>query len=72
MEDVRSEALFLGLRTRNGIDTEAFSRLYDYDLLAEKGAVLRRFEQEGIVTIQGGRIRPTRRGLALADSLALI
>ena len=71
-EDLRMEAFFLGLRTRRGIDVEAFSREHGYDLIGEKGRILKSLEAEGLLFLQEGRLSPTRKGLALADSLALI
>ncbi len=71
-EDLRMEAFYLGLRTRRGIDLEAFSREHGCDLLVEKGRILKSFEAEGLLIFQHGRLLPTRKGLAMADSLALI
>jgi oxygen-independent coproporphyrinogen-3 oxidase len=70
-EQLRMEALFLGLRTRKGIDVHDFSRRYHYDLLSEKGAVWDRLQEEGLVSLRNGCLRPTRAGMAVADSLAL-
>jgi oxygen-independent coproporphyrinogen-3 oxidase len=72
MEDMRLEALFLGLRTAKGIDIEYFKDRFDYDLVAEKGNILEKLEEDGLIEIADGYIAPTLRGLALADSLALI
>lgn len=71
-EDLRMEAFFLGVRTRKGIDVEGFSREHGYDLIGEKGMILKSLEAEGLVLFEEGRLRPTRKGLALADSLALV
>lgn len=71
-EQLRLEALFLGLRTRRGIHLEGFRRRYGQDLAAEKGAMLAQLQREGLVEIVAGFLRPTRAGLAVADSLALI
>jgi oxygen-independent coproporphyrinogen-3 oxidase len=71
-EQLRIEALFLGLRTSKGIDVQDFSRRYHYDLLSEKGAVWDRLQEEGLVSLSSGRLQPTRAGMAVADSLALL
>jgi oxygen-independent coproporphyrinogen-3 oxidase len=72
MENLRTEALFLGLRTAEGIKLSDFSDRYDYDLLCEKKEMLETLEENGLIEIINGYIAPTRRGLALTDSLALI
>ncbi len=75
------EALMLGLRTADGLDLARFRRSYGVDLLgggqtgvenrelagrlAAEGLLLEVDEKEG-----GGRLRPTRAGLAVADALA--
>jgi oxygen-independent coproporphyrinogen-3 oxidase len=66
------EALFLGMRTSTGIHMETFRKRYGLDLQLEKEAVLTKLAQEGLVEIRDGYLRPTRAGMAIADSLALI
>ena len=66
------EALFLGFRTADGIDLEDFRACYGRDLLAEKAAEIGQLEKAGYLQRSGGRLRPTRRGLAVADRLALL
>jgi oxygen-independent coproporphyrinogen-3 oxidase len=72
VEERRLEALFLGLRTKRGIHLKEFAERYEYDLLAEKKGALAKLQEEGLLSIQNGYLIPTRAGLALADSLALI
>ncbi len=72
MEQLRLEALYLGLRTRMGIDLQDFSGRYDFDLLDKKNVVLDRIREEGLITIRDNHIYPTRRGLAMSDSLSII
>lgn len=71
-EQLRLEALYLGLRTRGGIDLGTFAERYGCDLPGERGDLLRTMEREGVITITGGRLRPTRAGLAVSDSLPLL
>ncbi|MBU4583520.1 MAG: radical SAM family heme chaperone HemW [Proteobacteria bacterium] len=71
-EQLRMEALFLGFRTRRGIFLEAFKIRYGRDLLADKRDMVERLSAEGLVEIRDGFLRPTRAGMAVADSLALI
>ncbi|MDP1992443.1 MAG: radical SAM family heme chaperone HemW [Syntrophales bacterium] len=71
-EQLRLEALFLGFRTRRGIHLEDFNKCYNQDLLAEKGEILRKLMKDNLVEIRDGFLMPTRAGMAVADSLALI
>ncbi len=66
------ETIYLGLRTKDGIDLKSFRRRFQRDLLAGKEEVAARLEREGLVMITGDSLRPTGKGLALADSLALL
>jgi oxygen-independent coproporphyrinogen-3 oxidase len=71
-EQLRLEALFLGFRTLRGICLETFMIRYGRDLLADKRDMIERLSAEGLVEIRDGFLRPTRAGMAVADSLALI
>jgi oxygen-independent coproporphyrinogen-3 oxidase len=72
MEQLRLEALFLGLRTKKGVCLKEFVDQYGCDLVAEKGDELERLREEGLITINEGYLAPTRAGLAVADGLSLI
>jgi oxygen-independent coproporphyrinogen III oxidase len=72
MDQLRLEALFLGLRTSRGIDLQRFYDTYQYDLVAEQRDVLPRLQEEGLLLFQNGYLIPTRAGLAVADRLALM
>ncbi len=72
IEQLRLEALYLGLRTRKGIDLQDFFDRYEIDLLNDKRDILAKLEEERVISIQDGYLAPTRAGLALADGLALI
>lgn len=71
-EQLLFEDLFLGLRTRKGVHLQTIQERYSRDLIKEKGKILEAWEKEGLVTLYGGYLRPTRFGLAVADRLALI
>jgi oxygen-independent coproporphyrinogen III oxidase len=71
-EQLRLEAWFLGLRTSKGIDREDFSARYGEASLSRNAEVLARLREKGLLTDQDGRLRPTRAGLAVADTLALL
>ncbi len=72
MEQLRLEALYLGLRTKKGVSLYDFKNQYHYDLFAEKKEMLDKLQEEGLISIQDGYLYPTQTGLAVADSLALI
>lgn len=72
MEQLRLEALCLGLRTRKGIFLRDFKNRYHYDLFSEKKKILAKLEKEGFIFFQDGHLCPTQSGLAIADSLSLI
>ena len=71
-EQMRLEALFLGLRTEKGIDLENFRIRYGCDLLREKKSTIELLIESKLIVVTNGYLRPTLAGLAVADSLALI
>ena len=72
MDQLRLEALYLGLRTRKGIHLQDYATRYACDLLAAKGEILTRLREAGFINVKDGYLQPTRTGLLMADSLALI
>jgi oxygen-independent coproporphyrinogen-3 oxidase len=66
------EALFLGLRTKAGIDLRSYQQKYGMDLLTEKRPIIEILRENKLVKLERGFLVPTRKGLAVADSLALI
>ncbi len=72
LDQLRLEALFLGLRKKTGIHLRDFAARYGWDLAVERRALLDQFRREGLISIQDGFLRPTRAGLALADRLSLL
>jgi oxygen-independent coproporphyrinogen-3 oxidase len=72
MDQLRLEALCLGLRTKKGVSLQDFKNQYHYDLFTEKKEILTKLEEEGFISIQDGYLYPTQTGLAIADSLSLI
>ncbi len=71
-DQLRMETLFLGFRTKRGVNLGDFQRRFGQDLIVEKTSVLKRLAEEGLVEVRDGFLRPTRSGMAVADSLALI
>jgi oxygen-independent coproporphyrinogen-3 oxidase len=71
-EQLRLEILFLGLRTKRGIDLANFRVRYGCDLLTEKKSTIELLIGNKLLEITNGCLRPTLAGMAVADSLALI
>ena len=69
-EQLRLEALCLGLRTAAGIDIREYCENYGCDLLMERGDVIERLVAEGHLERREDRLAPTRKGLAVADAMA--
>jgi oxygen-independent coproporphyrinogen III oxidase len=72
MEQLRLEALYLGLRTKKGVSLQDLKNQYRYDLFTEKKKILDKLKEEGFISIRDGHLYPTQTGLAIADSLSLI
>lgn len=71
-EQLQLEALFLGLRTKTGIDLKLYKTRYGADLLKDKKTIIDTLIKNKFVELKNGFLRPTRAGIAVADSLALI
>ena len=71
-EQLRLESLYFGFRTRKGLSLRDFEDRYETDLLRVKGNILEKMREEGLILLENGRLRPTLRGMALADSLCLL
>jgi oxygen-independent coproporphyrinogen-3 oxidase len=72
VEQLQLEALFLGLRQKKGVHLGDYAARYQCDLLSRTGNRLTRLQQEGLIVLEDGYLRPTRAGLAVADGLALL
>ena len=64
-----AEALFTGLRRRDGIDLAAFRRHYDLDPLTEWRDGLDAAHSAGLVAAEAGRLRLTDRGMLLSNEV---
>jgi len=71
-EELALEARFLSLRTARGLHLEGYRRKFGVNLKEEKGPLLGKLAEEGLVELSRGFLRPTRAGLAVADRLALL
>jgi oxygen-independent coproporphyrinogen-3 oxidase len=64
-----AEALFTGLRRRDGVDLAAFCGRYGLDPLAEWGEGLDAAAKGGLVAVEAGRLRLTDRGMLLSNEV---
>lgn len=63
------EALFLGLRRREGITLPDFYERYGVDILARYGHDLESAREHGLIEWEGERLKLTRKGLILANEV---
>jgi oxygen-independent coproporphyrinogen-3 oxidase len=68
-EDARSESVFLGLRLMRGLDLEDYRTRFGSDLRDEYDADLRRLREAGLIEIDEGLMRLTRRGALLSNEV---
>jgi len=66
------EALFLAMRTKDGIELKQYKALHGSDLLTEKRQIIEELIKNKLVELKNGYLCPTLSGMAVADSLALI
>jgi len=67
----REEALFLGLRTVDGVDRRRYGDRFGGDLMDHYGIPLREMQIQGLLEVEPGQVRPTPRGILFADEIAL-
>jgi oxygen-independent coproporphyrinogen-3 oxidase len=68
-EDARSESIFLGLRLMRGLDLENYRTRFGSDLQDEYDADLNRLREAGLIEIDEGLMRLTRRGALLSNEV---
>ncbi len=64
-----AESIFLGLRKTEGIDLESFSKTYDRDILSLYHKEIKELLKEGLIAIEGSKLKLTRRGLPLSNEV---
>jgi oxygen-independent coproporphyrinogen-3 oxidase len=72
VEQLQLETLFLGMRTKAGINLKRYKTQYGVDLLVDKQTIIDALIKNKLVELKNGFLRPTRAGMTIADSLALI
>jgi len=68
-EDARSESVFLGLRLMRGLDLQTYRSRFGTDLNAEYGDELARLSDAGLIEIDQGLMRLTKRGALLSNEV---
>ena len=68
-EDARSESIFLGLRLMRGLDLEDYRTRFGSDLRDQYDADLNRLREAGLIEIDEGLMRLTRRGALLSNEV---
>ena len=71
-EQLALEALFLGLRTKEGIHLNQYKERFGLVLLDDKKKTIDELIKNKFVELKNGYLCPTLAGMAVADSLALI
>ena len=67
--DLLREAVALPLRTAAGIDLSRLNDRFGYDLFEEHGPLIEQLAEEDLLVRDGLRLRPSDRGMFLADAL---
>jgi oxygen-independent coproporphyrinogen-3 oxidase len=68
-EQLALEAVMLGLRTADGLDLERLRNRYGVDLVGANRDVVNRFVDSDDLIVTGSFLRPTAKGMAIADTL---
>jgi coproporphyrinogen III oxidase-like Fe-S oxidoreductase len=72
LDDLMLEFLSLRMRTNEGLNLSEFAETYGIAFERENKDTIDLLEREGLVFLDHGYLKPTLRGMAVADSLALI
>ena len=69
VDDARAEAVFLGMRLMSGVDTKRYQHLFGVDLREEYSDDIVRFQEAGLVELDGDVMRLTRAGALLSNEV---
>ena len=64
------EEMFLGLRKKSGVSMARFEEKFSQSFEGIYGKIVRDLVQQGLMQIEGDRVRMTKRGLFLGDTVA--
>ena len=68
-EELRAEAVFLGLRLMQGLDTRAYQEVFGVDLKEHHREDLERFQEAGLIEFDGELLRLTRAGALMSNEV---
>jgi oxygen-independent coproporphyrinogen-3 oxidase len=68
-DEIRAEAVFLGMRMMSGINTQQYRESFGIDLRDEHEEDLMRFHEAGLVVFDGDLIKLTRAGALLSNEV---
>src|SRR6266496_2078691 len=68
-EEMRAEAVFLGMRMMHGVNAEQYRESFGIDFRDEHAADLMRFQEAGLVEFDGDLIKLTRAGALLSNEV---
>jgi oxygen-independent coproporphyrinogen-3 oxidase len=63
------EAIYLGLRTRSGIDVEEFNQKFKLDFLRIFQETIAELENEGLIRTEQNRVRLSRKGMSFLENV---
>lgn len=64
------EEVFLGLRKKSGLSLQRFEERFGQPFSAIYGDVATKLEADGLIQLEDDRLRMTKRGLFLGDTVA--
>ena len=64
------EEMFLGLRKKSGVSMTRFEEKFERSFDELYGEIIRDLVQQGLMKIDSDRVRMTKRGLFLGDTVA--
>ena len=64
------EEMFLGLRKKSGVSMTRFEEKFERSFDGLYGEIVRDLVQQGLMLVDGDRVRMTKRGLFLGDTVA--
>ncbi|MDQ6967835.1 MAG: coproporphyrinogen III oxidase, partial [Mariprofundaceae bacterium] len=70
LQQAAAEAVWVGLRRKNGIDNTWFSKRFDKNIMAYFQAELNPWLQDNKLIWQGQQLQLTQSGTPLADAIA--
>jgi len=68
-DEVRAEAVFLGMRMMRGVSVKQYQRMFGVDLRTEHKSDLERFKDAGLIEFDGDLLRLTSSGALLSNEV---